>query len=189
MITVNPTLTAPASLTAVCAISEQPAYTTYAEFTAAGGTASDNCGIDDGSFTLLSEVSDGNTCPEVITRTYQIADHCGNLATATHLITIDDNVNRTLTAPASLTAVCAIPEQPAYTTYAEFTAAGGTASDNCGIDEGSFTLLSEVSDGNTCPEVITRTYQIADHCGNWPQLRILLPLMIMSTRRLLLRHL
>ncbi len=111
---------------AVCAISEQPAYTTYAEFTAAGGTASDNCGIDDGSFTLLSEVSDGNTCPEVITRTYQIADHCGNLATATHLITIDDNVNPTLTAPASLTAVCAISEQPAYTTYAEFTAAGGT---------------------------------------------------------------
>ncbi|HRW27093.1 MAG TPA: gliding motility-associated C-terminal domain-containing protein, partial [Bacteroidales bacterium] len=94
------------------------------------------------------------------------ADHCGNLATATHLITIDDNVNPTLTAPASLTAVCDISEQPAYTTYAEFTAAGGTASDNCGIDEGSFTLLSEVSDGNTCPEVITRTYQIADHCGN-----------------------
>ena len=47
-------------------------------------------------------------CPEVITRTYQIADHCGNLATATHLITIDDNVNLTLTAPASLTAVCDI---------------------------------------------------------------------------------
>ncbi|MCB9028074.1 MAG: hypothetical protein H6545_03025 [Bacteroidales bacterium] len=61
------------------------------------------------------------------------------LATATHLITIDDNVNPTLTAPASLTAVCDISEQPAYTTYAEFTAAGGTASDNCGIDEGSFT--------------------------------------------------
>ncbi|MCB9028082.1 MAG: hypothetical protein H6545_03065 [Bacteroidales bacterium] len=36
-------------------------------------------------------------------------------------ITIDDNVNPTLTAPASLTAVCAISEQPAYTTYAEFT--------------------------------------------------------------------
>ncbi|MCB9028083.1 MAG: hypothetical protein H6545_03070 [Bacteroidales bacterium] len=92
---VNPTLIAPASLTAVCDISEQPAYTTYAEFTAAGGTASDNCGIDEGSFTLLSEVSDGNTCPEVITRTYQIADHCGNSATATQLITIDDNVNPT----------------------------------------------------------------------------------------------
>ena len=33
----------------------------------------------------------------------------------THLITIDDNVNPTLTAPASLTAVCDISEQPAYT--------------------------------------------------------------------------
>ncbi len=113
----------------------------------------------------------------------------GNLATATHLITIDDNVNPTLIAPASLTAVCAISEQPAYTTYAEFTAAGGTASDNCGIDDGSFTMLSEVSDGNTCPEVITRTYQMLITAATWPQLRILLPLMIMSTGRLLLRHL
>ena len=176
------------SLTAVCAISEQPSYASYTydnvlavRLTTTAVTvpftllvpsltacpditrpeqpgpfillplliASHRCwryGYDQrAAYTrvlspCLSEVrSDGNTCPEVITRTYQIADHCGNLATATHLIAIDDNVNPTLTRPASLTAVCDISEQPAYTTYAEFTAAGGTASDNCGIDEGSFT--------------------------------------------------
>ena len=161
---VIPTITAPADLIAVCNISEQPAYTTYAAFTTAGGTASDNCGINEASFTLLSETAIG-TCPTVVTRTYQIADLCGNLATDTQTITVDDNVIPTITAPADLIAVCNISEQPAYTTYAAFTTAGGTASDNCGINEASFTLLSETAIG-TCPTVVTRTYQIADLCGN-----------------------
>ena len=161
---VPPTLTCPGDLTAVCDISEQPAYSDYAAFTAAGGTATDNCGIDESSFTLLSETSDGS-CPETVTRTYQIADLCGNLNTCVQLIVIDDDEVPTLTCPGDLTAVCDISEQPAYSDYAAFTAAGGTATDNCGIDESSFTLLSETSDGS-CPETVTRTYQIADLCGN-----------------------
>ena len=159
-------MTCPADLTAVYDISEQPAYTTFDEFTDAGGSASDNCDIDQASFTLLSEVSDGLSCPETVTRTYQIADLCGNLATCTQLIVIDDNINPTMTCPVDLTAVCDISEQPAYTTFDEFPDAGGSASDNCDIDQASFTLLSEVSDGLTCPETVTRTYQIADLCGN-----------------------
>ena len=68
---------------------------------------------------------------------YQIADHCGNLATATHLITIDDNVNPTLIAPASLTAVlvCAIEQVSAEQPVDEVITSGSCA------------------------------YQIADHCG------------------------
>ena len=27
-------------------------------------------------------------------------------------------------------------------------------------------FVSDVSDGNTCPEVITRTYSVTDDCGN-----------------------
>jgi peroxiredoxin len=163
---VNPGLTCPGALTAVCSISEQPAYSNYAAFTGAGGSASDNCGINQGSFTHVGDVSDNNTCPEVVTRTYQIADLCGNTATCTQLITIDDNVNPGLTCPGALTAVCSISEQPAYGNYAAFTGAGGSASDNCGINQGSFTHVGDVSDNNTCPEVVTRTYQIADLCGN-----------------------
>ncbi|WP_170111412.1 HYR domain-containing protein, partial [Mangrovibacterium marinum] len=161
-----PSITCPDNLTAVCAISEQPAYTTFAEFTTAGGSASDNCGIDESSFTHVGDVSNGSTCPETITRTYQIADLCGNLQTCTQLIVIDDEELPSITCPGNLTAVCAISEQPAYTTFAEFTTAGGSASDNCGIDESSFAHVGDVSDGNSCPETITRTYQIADLCGN-----------------------
>ncbi|MCF8223454.1 MAG: gliding motility-associated C-terminal domain-containing protein, partial [Bacteroidales bacterium] len=157
----------PGDLSAVCDLSEQPAYADYAEFTAAGGNATDNCGIDASSFTLLSEVSDNNSCPEVVTRTYQIADNCGNTVDYVQTITIDDDTAPTFDAvPGDLSAVCDLSEQPAYADYAEFTAAGGNATDNCGIDASSFTLLSEVSDNNSCPEVVTRTYRIADNCGN-----------------------
>ena len=163
---IAPSLSCPGGLTATCDISEQPAYTTYAAFTTAGGSASDNCGIDASSFRLVSESSDGASCPEVITRVYEIADNCGNTTTCSQTITITDAIAPSLSCPGGLTATCDISEQPAYTTYAAFTTAGGSASDNCGIDASSFRLVSESSDGASCPEVITRVYEIADNCGN-----------------------
>src|SRR5512133_1979215 len=167
-ITVNdlelPVITCPGPLTAVCDITEQPAYTTYAEFTLAGGTASDNCGIDETTFQLVSETSTAGNCPKVYTRTYSIEDLCGNSATCTQEITVNDLELPVITCPGPLTAVCDITEQPAYTTYAEFTLAGGTASDNCGIDETTFQLVSETSTAGNCPKVYTRTYSIEDLC-------------------------
>ncbi len=124
----------------------------------------DDCGAP--VVAWVDDVSDGETCPEVITRTYSVTDACGNSITVTQLITINDDILPTITCPGSLTAVCDISEHPAYADFAAFQAAGGSASDNCDIDESSFILLSEVSDNNTCPEVVTRTYQIADLCGN-----------------------
>ncbi len=48
--------------------------------------------------------------------------------TATHLITIDDMHLLTGAYCSGISDCCLrYPEQPAYTTYAEFTAAGGTA--------------------------------------------------------------
>ena len=170
ILTINDTLvpdfTCPPNLEAVCDISEQPAYTTYDEFTAAGGIAIDNCGIDSISFTLVSEVSDGNICPEVVTRTYQISDSCGNTQTCEQTIAINDTIVPEFICPGNLEAVCDIGEFPAYTDLDEFLTAGGTTSDNCGIDSTSFVLVSEVSDGNNCPLVVTRIYQISDICGN-----------------------
>ena len=105
-------------------------------------------------------------CPEVITRVYEIADNCGNTTTCSQTITITDAIAPSLSCPGGLTATCDISEQPAYVDYAAFTAGGGIASDNCGIDASSFRLVSESSDGASCPEVITRVYEIADNCGN-----------------------
>ena len=87
---IPPVMICPAGLMAECDISEQPAYLTYAEFTDAGGTATDNCEVDTDSFILLSEVSDGNNCPEIITRTYQISDVNGNSQICTQIVTVND---------------------------------------------------------------------------------------------------
>ncbi len=157
----------PGNLTAQCDINEQPVYTNYTEFTTAGGSATDNCGINTASFTIISNVSDGNSCPEIVTRTYRIADICGNTTVYTQTITINDDILPIFDAnPGNLTAQCDINEQPVYTNYTEFTTAGGSATDNCGINTASFTIISNVSDGNSCPEIVTRTYRIADICGN-----------------------
>ncbi len=164
--TSTPSINCPPALTAVCDIAEQTPYAGYIEFITAGGSANDNCGINATSFAFVSDVSDNNTCPEVVTRTYQITDFCDNITTCTQLITIDDQIAPTLTAPANLTASCNISEQPAYSNLAAFIAAGGDTSDNCAIDVASFTHVGDVSDGNTCPEIVTRTYRIADLCGN-----------------------
>src|SRR5690554_27606 len=155
------TMNCPPALTAVCDISEQPAYANFAAFQAAGGSASTTGGASvlPATFTLLSEVSDGNTCPEVITRTYQIEDDCGNTETCTQTITINDLIAPTGTAPADLTVQC-IGDVPA----ADVTLITDEA-DNCTVNP-TVTHVSDVSDGNTCPEVITRTYNIADDCGN-----------------------
>ncbi|WP_417265107.1 PKD domain-containing protein, partial [Brumimicrobium sp.] len=155
------TMNCPPALTAVCDISEQPAYANFAAFQAAGGSASTTGGASvlPATFTLLSEVSDGNTCPEVITRTYQIEDDCGNTETCTQTITINDIIPPTGTAPADLTVQC-IGDVPAANV-----ALITDEADNCTVTP-TVTHVSDVSDGNTCPEVITRTYRITDDCGN-----------------------
>ena len=163
-VTVVPTiddLTCPGQLTAVCDISEQPAYTDFAAFIADGGSATiDPAGvIDSTSFALISEVSDNNSCPETITRTYQIADTCGVLATCTQDIIIHDLVAPTASNPAPLVVQC-IADVPAP----DITVVTNAA-DNCTANP-TVTHVSDVSDNNTCAEIITRTYAIADDCGN-----------------------
>jgi len=154
-----PVIICPGNLSAVCDISEQPAYLTYADFTAAGGTATDNCNVDTDSFILLSENSDGNTCPEIITRTYRISDVNGNSQTCIQTITIDDITLPTASNPAPVTVECSgdvpAPDISVVTDEA----------DNCTATP-AVAFVSDVSDGNTCPEVITRTYSVTDECGN-----------------------
>ena len=164
MITVSPAITditCPAGLTATCDISERPAYADFNSFIAAGGSATIPAGgvIDSTSFNLFSEVSDGNTCPETVIRTYQIEDTCGVTVSCTQTIIINDIINPTGTAPSDLAVQC-IGDVPAV----DITSITDEA-DNCTANP-TVIHLSDVSDGNTCPELITRTYNISDDCGN-----------------------
>src|SRR5690606_21895702 len=105
------TFIAPDALSAVCYINEQAPYADYAAFEAAGGSAStSNSGsaIDTASFTLLSEISDTNSSPKIVTRTYQIANLCGNKATVIQTITVNDNTPPIIPTLIDLTNECSV---------------------------------------------------------------------------------
>ena len=154
-------LNCPGNLNAICALSEQPAYTSYTDFLNDGGSVTgDASRVVASTFNLVSQISDGNTCPEVVTRTYEVSDDCGNTESCTQTITINDNIDPSGTAPGNVTVQC-IGDVPAVNTN---NVTG--VSDNCTANP-TVTHVSDVSDNNSCPETITRTYRIQDDCGNF----------------------
>src|SRR5690606_23222107 len=105
------------------------------------------------------DVSDGNTCPETITRTYSITDDCGNQTLVTQLITVNDVTAPTASNPVAVNVECIFDVPTADITVVT------NEADNCtAVPVVAF--VNDVSDGNTCPETITRTYSITDDCGN-----------------------
>ena len=107
---------------------------------------------------FVSESSDGNPCPETITRIYSVTDDCGNSINVTHLIVITDPILPTATAPANVNVEC-IGDVPAADPLIIIDEA-----DNQGVP--TVQWEGDVSDGNSCPETITRTYSVTDVCGN-----------------------
>ncbi len=118
--------------------------------------AADNCSNPVVEF--VSDVSD-NACNERITRTYSVTDSCGNSINVVQLINVTDNELPTATAPASVNVDCIdaipLPDPNVITDEA----------DNCSVPSVQF--ISDISDGNSCPEIITRTYRVSDDCGNF----------------------
>jgi gliding motility-associated-like protein len=160
-----PVIECPGPLTAVCSGTQQNPYENFAEFVSSGGSASDNCNLVDESFILLSETSNGLSCPETITRVYQIADACGNMATCSQLITIDDNIPPVISCPADTVVIAWNDIPPPLTTLQAFIEAGGAVGDNCGIAEFDYVGEEEIIIG-LCPRKIVRTYMVSDSCGN-----------------------
>jgi subtilisin-like proprotein convertase family protein/bacterioferritin-associated ferredoxin len=148
----NPTASNPAPINAQCsALVPAPDVTVVTD-------EADNCTVNP-VVAFVSEVSDGNTCPETITRTYSVTDECGNSINVTQTITVDDNINPTASNPAATNVDCitAVPAVDVNVVTDE--------ADNCTASP-TVAFVSEVSNGATCPEVITRTYSVTDDCGN-----------------------
>jgi gliding motility-associated-like protein len=119
----------------------------------------DNCTVSP-VVAFVSDVSDGLTCPETITRTYSVTDNCGNGILITQLITVNDITDPTASNPAPISVEC-ISDVP----LADITLVIDEA-DNCTASP-VVAFVSDVSDGDICnTEVITRTYSITDNCGN-----------------------
>lgn len=118
--------------------------------------AMDNCGTT--MVTWSGDVSDGNSCPETITRTYNVADESGNSIDVTQTIIVMDVTSPTASNPGNITVQCITnfptPNVSVVTDEA----------DNCSTP--TVTFVSDVTDGLSCPETFTRTYRVTDDCGN-----------------------
>ncbi|SDB41214.1 Por secretion system C-terminal sorting domain-containing protein [Flavobacteriaceae bacterium MAR_2010_188] len=128
------------------------------EFSASGGCGNTPVNVD-------SE-SSNEGCTYSITYLATASDSCQNEAdsvSVTYTWTVD-------TTPPSIqcpsgSEVCGYNVLPAaFVDIEAFRNAGGSASDNCGIK--SFRHIGDISDNNSCPETVTRTYQVEDNCGN-----------------------
>ncbi len=143
------------------------------DFTAIGGSASDNCSLN--RVTYFDTMT--GTCPDdiVITRTYTAYDDCDNVSvTCTQTITIQDTTIPVITqCPANQTYEgCSSADiggtDLAYseteTIVPDFTLIGGIASDNCSLNR--VTYFDTMT--GACPDdiVVTRTYTAYDDCDN-----------------------
>ena len=117
----------------------------------------DNCSTPTVAF--VSDVSDGQTCPETITRTYSVTDACNNSINVTQIIRVDDDIAPTADSLSPITGLQCIGEvpQPDISLLSN-------VSDNCSTPTVSF--ISDTSNNQTCPETITRIYRVTDACDN-----------------------
>ncbi len=123
----------------------------------AQATASDNCGSD---FTLnFIDVTTPGDCAGSysITRNWTATDACGNVATASQTINVQDISAPVIDAlPAPSTIDC--PATPVF--------AQATASDNCGSDF-TLTFIDVTTNGDCAGSYsITRNWTATDACGN-----------------------
>ncbi len=168
----NVTQVCPPDLTFVCVGDETPIYRNYQEFANAGGLFESDCGLVLSTF-RGEQISRIGSCPTIITRRYSIVDECGTEMVCYQTITIDDNINpRFPISPLPTVVECIDDVPPRFPDgrqgYNRFRQKYGDATDNCAIDESSFTFMSETITEEECPKIITirRQYRIRDLCGN-----------------------
>ncbi|MDA9773729.1 T9SS type A sorting domain-containing protein [Saprospiraceae bacterium] len=154
-------LACPSGITTSCESSS--IYVTVDEFIDAGGAVTGN--IDESSFTILFETSDGATCPETVTRGYIISDVDGATTVCEQIITVEDTEAPTVI----FDEVLLVPESELAATiiesYSDFENRAISVSDNCEMDPTSLQFISEIQSNQVCNEY-TRVYVVADLCGN-----------------------
>ena len=106
----------------------------------------------------ISDVSDGNTCPEIITRTYRATDEDDNYAECSQIITVHDITGPTISCPgpAFIDSIDDLPDPDVNSV---------SATDNCSPSP-VITFVSDDTEEGNCAEIVTRTYMATDDCGN-----------------------
>src|SRR5690606_183453 len=114
----------------------------------------------------VSDSSNNQTCPEIITRTYSVTDDCNNSINVTQTITVDDTTAPTINTAASNSNV----ECDGAGNTADLNAwlannGGATATDNCSNVTWSndYSALSDLCGATGSATV---TFTATDECGN-----------------------
>ena len=123
------------------------------------GTASDNC--DANVFITFSRAEAVGPCPTVITRYYKAVDNCGNSATCSQVIVVDDTTPPVLSCPDDMAFEC-MEDIPAPD------AGSVDATDNCADNVDVTWVRDFVSVQGDCPneKTVLRSYRGTDACGN-----------------------
>jgi hypothetical protein len=185
-----PVLTCPPTiLVDACDATTIPDALDFAAFEAAGGSFMDNCSTIPVDFALVSETTDGVSCPETVTRIYQAEDDSGNIATCEQLIIVsedeapvwdfDGQLELTLTtelddADCPLDAELGLSVGDEIITTDTWIAGGveieslaGFVSDNCTAEEDLIIRVTAITaNGLLCERILTITFEAEDDCGN-----------------------
>ena len=99
------------------------------------------------------------SCPATITRTWTVTDACGNAATVTQLITVNDNIPPTASNPPSIVVSgCNMPVPAPDISFIT------DAADNCSVPVVAF--AGDVTNLVGCTETTTRSFTVTDACNN-----------------------
>ncbi|WP_083702174.1 gliding motility-associated C-terminal domain-containing protein [Mangrovimonas sp. DI 80] len=154
--TTAPTFTVPASVSLEC--DQDP---TDLALTGDVTDETDGCSSDLEA-TYTDTTAQGACANEsIITRTWTLADECGNTTTQAQTITIQDTTAPTFTVPAAVTIECDQDENDLALT-GDVT----DEADNCSTDLEA-TFADATAQGACANEtIITRTWTLTDECGN-----------------------
>ncbi len=152
----RPSITCPTNITTSC--SAPVAFTTLAQFTIGGGTASDNCTLSNSIG--ATDVPGLTTCPTVVSRTYKIFDVHGNSNTCIQTITLNDNIIPTIATAPNITVGTS-----ATTCDATVSLTQPVLGDNC--TPIANLVLTRIPATNIFPKGNTIvTWKVTDLCGN-----------------------
>jgi hypothetical protein len=130
-------------------------------------TASDNC-TSPFQIRIVGSHRPGDDFPVGTTRVnYRAIDAMGNESQPqSFTVTVEDRQPPVLAMPAGGSIDCGQPVPEPWATVQQFTTAGGSATDNCSVNETTFRLRTQTTSSARCPYTITRVYEIRDAAGN-----------------------
>ncbi len=122
------------------------------------------CGINDVTIYYVDSISLLNNCSSnyELLRTWYLIDDCDNQSSAVQVISIEDQIGPTFSAPDDITIDCDLDINELI-----ITGVPDSIQDECSINFSTPTYRDSIVDQGSCiVEVIYRTWEVVDECGN-----------------------